>query len=114
MKSNIESGNIIKNSGLKTLTIHGEQYETLYTGKFENRKVWAKPDAKKIFSILPGTVLQIFNKAGDTIEEGTLMLVLEAMKMQNTYYYPLSGKIKDIYIKQGDKVPKGFLLLEFE
>ncbi|MBN2611907.1 MAG: acetyl-CoA carboxylase biotin carboxyl carrier protein subunit [Bacteroidales bacterium] len=114
MDNNKESGNELKNRPLKTLMIHGEQYKTLYTNKFENRKTWAKPDARKIFSILPGTVLKVSHNAGDTVEKGELMMVLEAMKMQNTYYYPFSGKIKEMYVKPGDKVPKGFLMLEYE
>jgi biotin carboxyl carrier protein len=98
----------------KTLIIQGEKYQTRLTKKFENRKKWQKPDERKIFSLIPGTVVDIFAIPGAMVEKDGKMFVLEAMKMQNTYYYPFSGKIKDIYVKKGDRVCKGLLMLEFE
>jgi len=41
------------------------------------------------------------------------MLVLETMKMQNTLYFTFSGKIKKVNIKAGDKIPKGFVIAEY-
>ena len=98
----------------KTLIIHGEKYKTLYTKKFENRKKWQKPDKRKVMSVLPGTVIQLFAKVGAEVSDTEKMLVLEAMKMRNTYYYPISGKIKNVNVKVGDRIPKGHLVIEFE
>jgi len=98
----------------RTLIIHGEKYRTLYTDKFRKRKKWLKPDDRKIMSVLPGTVVKAFAEAGDIVTEGETMLILEAMKMQNTYYYPHSGRIKKINVKVGDRIPKGFVMLEYE
>ncbi len=98
----------------KSLTIEGTKYKTLLSGKFENRKKWENPDINKIYSYIPGTILKIFIKPGQAVKEGQNMLILEAMKMQNRILIPFDGKIKDIYIKEGDKVPKGCLMVEFE
>ncbi len=98
----------------KSLIIHGEKYMTLYTRKFENRKKWQQPDHKKISSILPGTVIQLFVKPGDEVMAEDKIFILEAMKMRNTYYFPVSGRIKQVNAKVGDKIPKGFLVVEYE
>ncbi|HYX10288.1 MAG TPA: acetyl-CoA carboxylase biotin carboxyl carrier protein subunit [Bacteroidales bacterium] len=98
----------------KSLTIEGTKYRTLLSGKFENRKKWENPDINKIYSFIPGTVLKIYVKAGQTVKEGQNMLVLEAMKMQNRIQIPFNGKIKGVYVKEGDKIPKGSLMVEFE
>lgn len=102
------------NEELKTVIIQGDTFFTRLTRKFENRRKWKKPDEKKIASLLPGTVVEVLAKPGKIVKKDEKMLVLEAMKMQNTYYYPNSGKIKDVYVKTGDKVSKGFVLIEFE
>ena len=98
----------------KTLVIQGEKYRTLLTKKFENRKKWEKPDTRKVVSVLPGTVVELYTKTGDMVDKDEVMLVLEAMKMRNTYYFPHSGKIKSVNINVGDKIPKGFLMIEYE
>jgi biotin carboxyl carrier protein len=98
----------------KTLIIHGDKYRTLYTDKFKNRRKWQKPDEKIIISVLPGTVLKVFSNEGDNVSKGDTMLIIEAMKMRNTYYYPHTGKIKHVHVKSGDKIPKGFVMIEYE
>ena len=42
-----------------TLCIDGVKYKTLLTEKFKNRKKWEEPDPKKIYSEIPGTVIDI-------------------------------------------------------
>jgi len=98
----------------KTLMIQGDRYRTLYTNKFKNRKKWQKPDDRNIISVLPGTVVEVFTQPGDLVTKGETMLTFEAMKMQNTYYYPHSGKIKNVNVKKGDKIPKGYVMIEYE
>jgi biotin carboxyl carrier protein len=98
----------------KTLNIHGEKYRTLCTDKFKNRKKWQKPDNRNIKSVLPGIVMKVFAREDRFVTEGETMLILEAMKMQNTYYYPHSGKIKKVNVKAGDRISKGFIMVEYE
>lgn len=98
----------------RTLIIQGDKYRTLYTNKFKNRKKWQRPDKNSIISVLPGTVVKVFTNEGDIVTKGETMLILEAMKMRNTYYYPHSGKIKHVNVKTGDKIPKGYVMIEYE
>ncbi len=113
-KSNTSEPDNKKRTNWKTLIIHGEKYKTLYTKKFESRKNWQKPNEKEIISVLPGTVIELFAKPGEKVNENDKMIVLEAMKMRNTYYYPISGEIKCVHVKVGDKIPKNQMMIELE
>lgn len=62
-------------------------------------------------SPLPGTILSVEVKVGDTVKEGDTLLVLEAMKMQNNIEAEQGGTVKEILVKQGDTVLEGATLL---
>ncbi len=62
---------------------------------------------------MPGLVLQIPVKEGDTIKKGDTLLILEAMKMENVLKAVGDGTIKKINSKQGDRVEKGQVLIMF-
>jgi biotin carboxyl carrier protein len=99
---------------MEKLVINGDTYITTLTKKFKDKKNYQKPDKKQVISFIPGTIRQIFVKSGDMVEVEDKMLVLEAMKMMNTIYSPLKGKIKSVLVKEGDRLPKGTVLIEFE
>ena len=60
---------------------------------------------------LPGTITDIRVQVGQQVSAGDIVLVLEAMKMQNNIEAEASGKISAIMVKQGDSVMEGTVLL---
>ena len=68
----------------------------------------------KIQSWLPGTILEVFVKEGDVVEEGAPLLILEAMKMQNRIEMPFTARIKAINVEVGSRIPKDSLMIELE
>ncbi len=60
---------------------------------------------------LPGTVLSINVKVGDTVNASDTILILEAMKMENAIPAPRAGKVVAINVKQGDSVLEGDTLV---
>jgi biotin carboxyl carrier protein len=98
----------------KSLVIGGTKYRTLSNKKFDKRARWTNPDQRKIFSVIPGTVIKIFISEGDRVSAGDSMIVLEAMKMKNKVVFPSGGVVKKIRVKEGEKIPKGFLMVELE
>ncbi len=50
---------------------------------------------------MPGKVLKLFVKEGEHVEEGQPVLILEAMKMQNEYAAPCTGRIVRIHAEEG-------------
>ena len=99
---------------MKSLNIEHFKYRTLLTDKFTNRKVYKEKDPKQILAFIPGTILKINVKAGDTVKEGELLLILEAMKMKNRILCPEDGIIKAVHVKTGIIVHKNEVLLELE
>jgi biotin carboxyl carrier protein len=102
------------NNILKFLNIDTSMYKTRISKKFENRKKYLPPDPKKILSFIPGTVLDIMVKEGQSVEKGDEMMILEAMKMQNKLKSTGAGRINKIHVNKGDKVSRGTLLIELE
>jgi biotin carboxyl carrier protein len=62
---------------------------------------------------MPGLVIDLKVKAGDTVKAGDPLLILEAMKMENILKSPGDGIIKSVKTKKGDSVEKGQVLIEF-
>lgn len=60
---------------------------------------------------LPGTVLSINCKVGDTVTASSTVIVLEAMKMENAIPAGRDGKVVAINVKQGDSVLEGDVLV---
>jgi len=67
-----------------------------------------------IHAPMPGLILEINVKVGQTVKQEDPLLILEAMKMENVITSPRDGIIKSISVNQGDAVEKKQLLIEFE
>ncbi|MAW80024.1 MAG: 3-methylcrotonyl-CoA carboxylase [Parvularcula sp.] len=63
---------------------------------------------------MPGVITVLSAKAGDTVEAGKPLLVMEAMKMEHAIKAPFDGVIKAYKFNPGDQVKDGDLLVEFE
>ena len=105
---------MIKKEEFGFLNINGSLYQTRISKKFENRVQYKPIDPKIILSIIPGTIIEIFVKPGQVVKKGELLLILDAMKMQNRLKSSIDGKVKSVSVKPGDKVSKGTVLLEME
>ncbi len=70
--------------------------------------------ADAIKAPMPGLILEIQVEVGQTVKENDPLLILEAMKMENSMVSPRDGVIKSLAIKRGDAVEKNQLLIEFE
>jgi biotin carboxyl carrier protein len=62
---------------------------------------------------LPGTVIEIFVKAGEQIESGQVILVIEAMKMKNSIRATRAGKISEVLVNAGETVAHKQALVRF-
>ncbi|PHN07086.1 biotin/lipoyl-containing protein [Flavilitoribacter nigricans] len=69
---------------------------------------------KDIKAPMPGLVLKIEVAEGQEVQTGDLLVVLEAMKMENVIKAVADGKIKSIHTEEGNAVEKGQLLIEME
>lgn len=65
-----------------------------------------------ISSPMPGNIFQILVKEGDEVSKNSVVVILEAMKMENEIYSPYSGKVKRICVKPNDRVMEDDVLIE--
>lgn len=63
-------------------------------------------------SPLPGVIINVHIKEGDTVKVGAKLITLEAMKMENNINADKEGIIKSIKVKSGDSVLEGDVLIE--
>ena len=68
----------------------------------------------KVKAPLPGNILKLKIKEGDEVTSGDLLMIYEAMKMENKLTADKSGTIISIQVKEGDSVLQDDVLLEME
>jgi pyruvate carboxylase len=59
-------------------------------------------------------VVEVKVKAGQEVQEGEKLVVLEAMKMEMTLTSPMAGVVKDVYVQPRERVEGGDLLVVFQ
>lgn len=109
-----------------TITINGKKYAVALEGKKAtvNGKLYdfdvkngieatqaPVGDGTPVKAALPGVVLKVLVSAGDTIEEGDVLLVVEAMKMETEIKSPVSGTVNTVEVELGSKVKTGDVLV---
>ena len=60
---------------------------------------------------MPGTILSVAVKAGDSVSEGQVLCILEAMKMENEIVAPRAGTVASVSAAQGQSVNSGDVLV---
>jgi len=102
------------------LRINGRKYAVSLEDKFDQLlkdlglENLAVKKVSEIKSPMPGMVLDIFVKPGDTIKKGDQVLVLEAMKMENILKSQTDAVVKSVEIEIGKAVEKGQVMIKFE
>ncbi len=121
-------GQVVLNHDGKSygLSIEGSETEVgitlaghFYDVKIENERERAAHAAERasgrssgtVNSVMPGVVVEVLVKKGDTIEKGAPLLILSAMKMQNEIGAPVSGLIRDVHVVPGQAVAAGAKLV---
>ncbi len=94
--------------------IENSVYYTRVPDWYKNREVYKPLNQKVLLAFIPGTIREMEVKVGDVVESGDLLMILEAMKMNNEVKALIGGKIKSIHVKEGDMVRKNQLIIDFE
>ena len=61
-----------------------------------------------------GSIVRVLVEAGQQVEAGTAMVVLEAMKMEHSIRAPHAGTVKALYCSEGEMVGEGSVLVELD
>lgn len=70
--------------------------------------------AGAIQAIMPGTIVRVLAAEGEPVAAGDVVLVLEAMKMENELHAPVSGVVKAMHVQPGQTVEMNAVLAEIE
>ena len=71
-------------------------------------------EATVVESPMPGTIMNVMKKAGDSVANGDVVLILEAMKMENEIVSPAAGVIDTVAVTKGTAVNAGDLLFSIK
>ncbi len=63
---------------------------------------------------MPGVILKLMVKEGQTVAAGETLLILEAMKMENEIHSTRAGTVKKIHVGEGNEVRAGAPLIDVE
>jgi len=78
------------------------------------KEVQVSEGQETVESPMPGTILRIEVKEGQTVKAGDNLLILEAMKMENEILAPRDGRVSAITVNVGDSVDTGAKLVVIE
>jgi 3-methylcrotonyl-CoA carboxylase alpha subunit len=105
-----------------TVVPHGEERHVFCRG--EHRKLVLadplahagdeEPHGGHLAAPMSGTVVAVPVKAGDRVERGAPLMILEAMKMEHTIVAPAKGVVAAVHYRAGDRVAEGAALVDFD
>ncbi|XP_031548764.1 propionyl-CoA carboxylase alpha chain, mitochondrial-like [Actinia tenebrosa] len=113
----------------QTISKHGNLYRIQHCGTIYKLRVHTKAEdeMKKYMpekadedmspylkSPMPGKVVSVAIEVGDLVHEGQELVVVEAMKMQNSLTAQITGKVVKVNCKQGNNVAEGTILVEIK
>jgi len=81
---------------------------------FDLRNNAANKNVNEMTAPLPGVVIELFVKAGDVIEAGQVIVIIEAMKMKNSIRSTRAGKIAEVLINVNQTVAHKQVLVRFK
>lgn len=102
------------------IRVNGLSYDTELIDKYDElikslgMESLTKVEIKELKSPMPGLVIKIDVKPGDSIVKGDPLMILEAMKMENQIKAKGEGLIAEILVNEGQAVEKNELLIRFE
>jgi biotin carboxyl carrier protein len=102
-----------------TIRINGRPYNVLIKNKFDlllEQMGMQNAGAGKVNSVkapMPGLIIDLKVKEGDSVKQNDPLLILEAMKMENVIKSPGDGVVKAVKVEKGNSVEKNQVLIEF-
>ncbi len=94
----------LRQAGEITVQVDGREYR-LYDGRQRRRAPASAPG--DLYAPMPGRIIRVLAKAGDSVRAGDTLLILEAMKMEQQITAPHDGTVASLLCGEGDQVAVG-------
>ena len=94
----------------KLATVNGKTYTVEMQDAEPTRDSTSAANAAPVHAQMPGKVIRILKQAGDRVQEGEVILILEAMKMEVQITAPVAGTLVEMPLNIGDQVSNGQVL----
>jgi len=94
----------------KLATVNGKTYTVEIQDTEPTRDSTSAANAAPVHAQMPGKVIRILKQAGDRVQEGEVILILEAMKMEVQITAPVAGTLVEMPLNIGDQVSNGQVL----
>jgi len=113
-----ESYEIVANPSQQQIAIGGVRYSVEVrdprSWRTRRARAGAQDGAKKIVAPMPGKVVRVIAQPGTAVEQGSGVIVIEAMKMQNELKSPKKGRVAKVLVGEGAAVNAGDVLAVIE
>ena len=117
-----ESCTVANSNGEYTVIVNGERFNVQVSEGLDasvevksitpaTSTTTVQSSGVEIKSTLPGSVFQVVANVGDSVKEGDVVMILEAMKMEIEVVAPSDGKVSAIHVQKGQSVQNGQLLV---
>lgn len=116
---NIDLIKLSKEEKKLVMRINSKKYEITLQDRYDELLIKlgmnnsAGSKVSQIKAPMPGMILNVLVNEGDEVKKGDVLLVLEAMKMENMLKSPSDGTVKKIVVQKGNAVEKNQLLIQF-
>jgi 3-methylcrotonyl-CoA carboxylase alpha subunit len=89
------------------------RYDLELVDPFHYEPADSLPDAR-LTALMPGRVVKVMAKAGETVKKGQALMILEAMKMEHTIVSPRDGIVQRVAFAENQLVPADAVLIAFQ
>ncbi len=98
----------------KTYQFHWQRNDLMAEGRFVSEDADGAASDDRISSPMPGKVIQLNVKAGDQVQRGDTLLIVEAMKMENQIVAPHDAQVSEVLVELNERVDRDKILITLE
>jgi len=102
---------VVSHGAELTVFVDGASYRLQ---RYEQERVAEEEPGGRLTAPMPGNVIEVAVAAGDRVQKGRLLMIIEAMKMEHAIQAPADGVVREVRFKPGEQVHEGDELIAFE
>ena len=102
---------VVRRGGELTIFVGGSSYRLQ---RHEQENVADEEAGGRLTAPMPGNVIEVAVRAGERVQKGRILMIIEAMKMEHAIQAPADGVVREVRFERGEQVREGDELIAFE